>query len=173
MKLTSSDFKESGDLPIRYTQEGENVSPSLDWYDVPKDCKSFAVICEDPDAPKKSKNSSNFTHWLIYNISPNVGALPEGMPNGEDLELPVLASQGKNSFGNIGYDGPMPPVGSGPHRYVFTVYACSKELEVKPGAEKNLVLDAMKGKVLATAKITGYYERVRQKKSEKTNSLST
>ena len=171
MKLTSADFKENNDIPARYTQEGENVSPTLDWFDVPRDCKSFALICEDPDAPKKSKHSSNFTHWVVYNISPNVGSLPEGLPQKAELDLPVFACQGKNSFGNLGYDGPMPPMGSGPHRYVFTVYACKKLFEIKPGAEKSILLDAMKGNILATAKLTGYYERTKQR-SEKSSSLS-
>lgn len=171
MKLLSSDFKQNGPIPVRFTDEGENISPSLDWSDVPKESGSFTVICEDLDAPKKTKDSPNFTHWLIYNISPNVGSLPQGIPTTAELELPVLASQGKNSFGGIGYDGPMPPVGSGPHRYVFTVYACRKKLEVKPGAEKNEVLKAMKGNILAQVEITGLYERTKQKTFEQSNSL--
>jgi len=166
MKMTCPEFAENDNIPVRFTQEGENVSPPLEWSDIPNACKSFAVICEDVDARK-------FTHWVIYNISPNITALPEGLPSDAKLEAPVLASQGINSFGEIGYDGPMPPTGSGPHRYAFTVYACSKVLEVQPGTEKSLVLDAIRANMLASAHITGRYERVKQKKSEKSSSLRT
>jgi Raf kinase inhibitor-like YbhB/YbcL family protein len=173
MKLTSPEFKDNSDIPVRYTQEGENVSPPLEWSGIPNECKSFTLICEDPDAPKKLSESPNFIHWLIYNISPNVTALPEGIPTEAKLELPVIACQGKNSYGDVGYVGPLPPVGSGTHHYIFTLYACSKVLEVQPDAELNLVLEAMQEHVIAKVQLTGLYERFQSKTSEKPESLRT
>ncbi len=173
MKLTSPEFSEGSHIPVRYSQEGDDISPPLEWSDVPQGCKSFALICEDTDAPQKSKGGPHFTHWLIYSIGPNVTSLPEGMPDSAHVNIPVLASQGENSFGDIGYGGPMPPVGSGPHHYVFTLYACRKVLELQPGAEKTQVLDALKGNVLATAQLTGLYERLKQNRIHKESSIRT
>jgi hypothetical protein len=173
MKLTSPEFSEGSSIPVRYTQEGDDISPPLEWSEVPEDTKSFALICEDLDAPKKSKGGPNFTHWVIYNIGPNVTSIPEGLPDSAHIHIPILASQGENSFGDIGYGGPMPPVGSGAHHYVFTLYACRKVLEVPPGTEKNQLMQALKGNVIETAQLTGLYERLKQNRTQKETSLRT
>jgi Raf kinase inhibitor-like YbhB/YbcL family protein len=160
MELTSSVFKNDQNIPIRYSGEGENVSPPLEWSNAPAGCNSFVLICEDPDAPKREGKEYPFVHWLIYDISGSIDLLPERLPKDQKLHLPLLAIQGRNSFGKIGYDGPMPPAGSGAHHYIFTLYALKSELGIEPGATKAEVEEAMRDKILGEARIIGQYERV-------------
>ena len=124
MKLTSSVFSQNQKIPTRFTGEGLNLSPPLEWSSVSPDCKSFAIICEDPDVPKRPGKDHPFVHWMIYNLSGSVSALPEGVDvEGAITHIAISGDQGKNSFGRIGYGGPMPPIGNGSHRYIFTLYA--------------------------------------------------
>jgi Raf kinase inhibitor-like YbhB/YbcL family protein len=159
MKIMSTAFEQDGDIPLRFTSDGENLSPPLEWSGVPSGCHSFVLVCDDPDAPQRAEVEHPFVHWVVYNISPNITYLPEGLLPDERLEIPVPLLQGKNSFGNIGYDGPMPPLDSGPHRYIFTLYALSKMLDVVPGLEKKAISEAMNASIVATAQISGKYER--------------
>lgn len=148
-------FSDGNAIPEQYTGDSADLSPPLRWSGVPEGTREFALICEDPDAP----GTDAFVHWVIYNISPNTTALPEGMNSEKRLELPVRADQGVNSFGNTGYNGPLPPFGHGPHRYVFTLYALDTELALKPGATKGELLRAIRHHVLARARLVGIYER--------------
>ena len=159
MKLTSPGFKNNSTMPSRYTMEGANVSPALEWSEVPEGCKSFVLLCDDLDAPKKYEHAANFVHWLIFNISGDVSSLPEGLLKNSKLELPVKATQGTNSFGRIGYDGPLPPAGSGPHRYTFRLFACDRMINVKPGSNRNTVMESVQSHSLETAQLTATYER--------------
>lgn len=159
MKLTSPVFRENQEIPVRYSGEGEDVSVPLEWSAVPAGCREFVVICEDPDAPVRAGTDHPFVHWVIYNISPTTTALPEGIPSERRIEAPVRAHQGVNSFGNIGYGGPMPPVGHGIHHYVFKLYALNTELGLQPGASKAELLRAMQGHILDAAQLTGKYRR--------------
>jgi Raf kinase inhibitor-like YbhB/YbcL family protein len=165
MELTSKAFKDRSTIPARYTGEGQDVSPPLEWSGVPRGCKSFVLICEDPDAPKREGQDHPFTHWLIYNISGSVSALPEGLDKRAELRAPVLADQGRNSFGKIGYGGPMPPPGHGTHRYAFTLYALDAAPMLRPGDDKASILKAIAPHVLASARLTGKYERALTKAS--------
>lgn len=160
MKLSSPAFQHNGQIPLKYTGEGDDVSPPLKWSGVPEGTREFVLLCEDPDAPGASQRGGPFVHWVIYDISPSTTQLPEGVPNKMRLELPIRADQGTNSFGSIGYGGPMPPVGHGRHHYFFRLYALNFELGVKPGASRAELLEAMHGHVLDQAELVGTYERV-------------
>jgi Raf kinase inhibitor-like YbhB/YbcL family protein len=143
-------FPKDGNIPQKYTCEGENVSPALTWANPPAGAKSLALIADDPDAPV-----GTWTHWIIWNIPPDA-SLPEGVPKVDMLENG--ARQGKNDFKRIGYGGPCPPPGKA-HRYFFKLYALDTKLETKPGASRNDLEGAMQGHVLAQAETMGKYGR--------------
>jgi Raf kinase inhibitor-like YbhB/YbcL family protein len=155
MQLTSTEFREGGEIPSRFTSDGENVSPELSWKDAPHETKSFALIMHDPDAPRPG----GFTHWVIYSIGPGVGHLEEAVPTGGEIK--GVGLQGKNETGRLGYIGPAPP--SGVHRYFFQLYALDCVLDLKPGASHREVSAALKGHVLAQAELMGTYEKKSQR----------
>jgi Raf kinase inhibitor-like YbhB/YbcL family protein len=150
MKITSPAFKENSAIPARYTCDGEDVSPPLEWSDLPENTKTVALICDDPDAPKH-----DFAHWVMFNVSPEQRRLAEHVP--AEPQLASGARQGKNDFGRVGYGGPCPP--SGTHRYRFALYALDTELDVPPSAPRDRVLQAMHGHVLETAELKATYSR--------------
>ena len=149
--LKSSAFKDGEMISSHYTCKGEDLSPPLEWDGAPKEAKSFAIICDDPDAPFVT-----WVHWVIYNIPGDISELPEGIPAEETL--PNGAMQGKNDFRKIGYGGPCPPPGE-PHRYFFKLYALDTVLEVKPGLKKKELLKAMEGHILGKTTIIGKFKR--------------
>ena len=106
LSLTSPAFPSGGRIPVKYTHDGQNVSPPLAWHDAPEQTRSFAVVVEDPDAP-----SGTFRHWAIYNIGPGEAGLREGASKAK----PGTVAQSLNDFGNGHYDAPQPPKGHGPH----------------------------------------------------------
>ncbi|MEA1964722.1 MAG: YbhB/YbcL family Raf kinase inhibitor-like protein, partial [Candidatus Aerophobetes bacterium] len=116
-KIKSSAFKEGEAIPKKFTADGENISPPLSWGSPPEETRSLALILEDPDAPV-----GVFTHWIIYDISPDVTEFPANIPKEKKVESLGEAKQGRNDFGNIGYGGPSPPPGPA-HRYIFKLYA--------------------------------------------------
>jgi len=148
--LRSSSFKYGEDIPVKYTVDGKNVSPPLDWSGAPPNTKSYVLIMYDPDAPK-----GIFYHWILYNIPAKVTGLPEGIPR---IKETPYGLQGVNDYGQIGYGGPSPPPGS-KHRYIFLLLALDTELNLKPGASIDEVLRACKGHVLDYAELLGYYGR--------------
>jgi Raf kinase inhibitor-like YbhB/YbcL family protein len=154
-ELKSPAFQNSQEIPTEYTGEGEDISPPLEWSGVPKGTKEFVMICEDPDAP----TTTPFIHWLIYNLSPTVTSLHEGFVPLKRVEAPVRADQGTNSFGNIGYGGPMPPIAHGIHHYIFKLYALNTEMGLAPGATKETLMKSMQGHILDAAQLVGKYER--------------
>lgn len=160
MQLTSAAFKDGQNIPTRYTGDGENISPPLAWSRVPDNCKGYALICEDTDAPQTVGKEYPFVHWIIYNISPSVSSLPEGLMAKATLTSPVSADQGLNSFGYLGYGGPMPPVGHGPHRYLFKLYALNAAIGAKPGLTKKELMKAIDIHVIVKAQLNGMYERM-------------
>ena len=160
--VTSTAFKQGERIPKKYTGEGEDVSPPLAWKNVPEGTKELALICDDPDAPSpKAPGPEPWVHWVIYKISATAQGLPEGVTQAAQPKEPAGALQGKNSWpsGNIGYRGPMPPPGSGNHRYFFRLYALKTPLDVKPGLEKQGLLDAMSGQILGQGELMGTYSR--------------
>lgn len=153
MVLTPSSpaFQEGSKIPAKYTCEGQDVSPVLTWGEPPAGTQSLALIADDPDAPV-----GVWTHWVIFNLPAGSRELPEAIP--AQNQLPSGALQGRNDFGNVGYGGHYPPPG-GSHRYYFTLYALDKSLDLKAGASKKRVLDAMQGHILAQGQLMGTYER--------------
>jgi Raf kinase inhibitor-like YbhB/YbcL family protein len=151
IKLTSPAFEEGGTIPSNYTCDGSDVSPPLEWSNVPEGTKSLALICDDPDAPM-----GTWVHWVLYGIPANAGSLPAGVPMDEIIEGGAL--QGKNDFKRIGYGGPCPPSGK-PHRYFFKLYALDIELDLKSSVKKKDLEKAMKGHVLGQGQLVGRYQR--------------
>jgi hypothetical protein len=152
LQLTSKAFQQGVAIPSLYTCDGKDISPPLEWKDAPAGTKSFALICDDPDAP-----AGTWVHWVIYNIPPGATALREGMP--KDAKLPDGSLHGVNDFGRTGYGGPCPP--SGTHRYYFKLYALDSTLLLPPKASKQRVEEAMEGHLLAQAELMGTYRRSR------------
>ena len=148
-KLTSSVFKQGGRIPERYTCKAENISPDLAWTGVPKGTVTLALIMEDPDAA-----ANPWVHWVLYNIDPKTGGLPEGAGMGNSG-----AVSGTTSFKAPGYGGPCPPVGRGDHHYYFTLYALSADPNLKPGATRDEVLSAIKAITIEKATLMGLFSR--------------
>jgi len=155
MKLTSPAFAENQPIPAKYTGEGADVSPVLKWEGVPSGVKSFALICDDPDA--MSVAGRVWDHWLIWNIPAAATELPENVEKKETVL--GSAKQGLNGWPRLGYNGPMPPRGHGVHHYHFKLYALDTALSLQAKAAKKQLLEAMKGQVLAEAELIGTYER--------------
>ena len=147
MQLTSTAFAEGGTIPKEYSGDGADRSPPLRWSGAPAGTKSFALIADDPDAPR-----GTWVHWVLFNLPPETTELPEG------VKLPSGAIQGKNDFGNIGYGGPAPPRGK-PHRYYFKLYALDSMLNLPEGATKQQTEAATKGHILAEGQLMGKYGR--------------
>ena len=150
MEIKSSAFKSGARIPAKHTCDGVDVSPPLVWNKLPAGTKTFALICDDPDAP-----SGTWVHWVIYDIPGSSTGLPEKLPPLK--EVANGAKQGMNDFRSIGYGGPCPP--SGEHRYFFRLYALDGPTGLKPGATKEQLLAAMKGHILAEAELMGKYKR--------------
>lgn len=153
MQITSSAFENGQTIPVKYTADGDDISPPLSFSGVPEDAAELALICHDPDAPR----AGGWTHWVVYGMAPDIGGLPEAVPTTATVDEPALI-QGKNSWGKSGYGGPSPPPGK-PHRYQFFLYALSERLDLEPGATKDELEAAMEGKVLAQAMLEGLYGR--------------
>ncbi len=151
MQLTSTAFTEGGPIPAKYTYDDKNASPPLKWSGVPAEAKGLVLIADDPDAPV-----GTWVHWVVYDLPPTATELPEDSP--KDQYLPGGAKQGINDFKRLGYGGPSPPPGK-PHRYFFKLYALDTLLELKPGATKKQVEQAMAKHVLAQGQLMGTYQR--------------
>ena len=150
MRLTSTVIQEGSEIPARYTNDGENISPELSWQDSPDKTQSFVLIVHDPDAPRPG----GFTHWVLYNIPSRTSHIDENISH--DEQVAGLGLQGKNDGGKIGYIGPAPP--SGTHRYFFRLFAIDKMLDLAPGATHKEVSATIKGHILAQAELMGTYE---------------
>jgi Raf kinase inhibitor-like YbhB/YbcL family protein len=149
--LASPAFGAGERIPKVYTCDGSDESPALFWSGAPEGTRSFALICDDPDAPV-----GTWTHWVIYGIPAEQTKLHEGTPASPDL--PGGVKQGLNSWKRAGYGGPCPPPGK-PHRYFFVLYALDSPLGLPPGASKEQVQAAMKGHILGRAELMGVYGR--------------
>jgi hypothetical protein len=149
--LTSPSIKEGQNIDAQFTCSGADISPALSWTIVPPGTKSLVLIMDDPDAP-----SGTFTHWLLYDVSPEHISLPEGVE--AKAEISGLGKQGRNDFGKIGYNGPCPPAGS-PHHYRFKLYALSGMLNLAPGSDREALEKMMEKRVLVQATLTGIYQR--------------
>ena len=156
LTLTSPAFLADGPIPTRYTCDGEDTAPPLEWSGVPEKAKSLALIVDDPDAPDPAAPKMRFVHWVLYNIPADSRGLPEGA--GGD-RLPEGACEGSNDFKKRGYGGPCPPIGR--HRYVFTLYALDKSFNDAGPVTKSELETAMKTHVIEKTAVIGTYERSR------------
>jgi peptide-methionine (S)-S-oxide reductase len=150
-EISSGAFRNGEMLPKEYTCSGKNESPPLSWTGAPPGTKSFALLCEDPDAP-----AGLFTHWMVYNLPPATVGLPPGIPR-----KPVLVDgsrHGMNGFGRMEYGGPCPPPGK-PHRYIFRLYALNTVLALNAPVTRDVLNKSMTGHILAEAELVGKFGR--------------
>jgi Raf kinase inhibitor-like YbhB/YbcL family protein len=152
LQLSSTSFTHQSRLPIDHTCEGKDISPQLSWSNVPAGVKSFALICDDPDAPAKT-----WLHWTMFNIPATVTTLAQGVAT--TPKLANGACQGITDFGRVGFGGACPPKGHGTHHYIFTLYALDALLNLEPGISRAVLENAMKGHILATGQLIGTYSR--------------
>jgi Raf kinase inhibitor-like YbhB/YbcL family protein len=143
LQVTSPSFTNNGNIPEKFSCQGDNINPALTIKDIPAGTVSLAVIVEDPDAPQ-----GTVTHWIAWNIDPS-GNIPEKS---------TLGIPGQNTKGNNGYMGPCPP--SGTHHYHFKVYALDAKLNLEEGGSKENLLKAMQPHILATGELVGLYRKM-------------
>lgn len=154
LEVKSTAFDDQGEIPLRFTDYGHKISPDLAWSAGPDGTRSYAIVMDDPDAAPRLVN-----HWGIFNIPADVTALPQGLPTDPSLALPKGAAQTVNTLGRTGYFGPRPPAGDEPHRYHFQVFALDTELELPPGSDREALLEAMQGHVVAHGRLVGSFQR--------------
>lgn len=145
MKISSPVFEENGQIPSKYTCDGQNINPPLEISNTPEGSQSLVLIVDDPDVPR-----GTFLHWLVFNINPEISFI-------EENSLPEGAVQGRNDFGKDNYGGPCPPFGQ--HRYFFKVYALDTKLDLPSGSNLDEVKEAMKGHILDQAQLIGLYQK--------------
>jgi Raf kinase inhibitor-like YbhB/YbcL family protein len=154
LSLTSTAFAHGDEIPVRCTCEGEDLAPALAWDGVPDGTRSLALIVDDPDAPDPAAPKMTYVHWVLYNLPPGVGGLPEGVTSDE---LPVGTREGLNDWKRTGYGGPCPPIGR--HRYFHKLYALDAVLPHLSRATKPALEAAMAGHVLGHAELMGTYQK--------------
>jgi len=149
--ISSSSFSQGEEIPRKFTCDGADVSPELNWTGAPTGTQSFALIADDPDAPV-----GTWTHWVLYDLPAQTMVLLEGVSKVD--EVPSGGRQGRNDFRKIGYGGPCPPPGKA-HRYFFKLYALDRMLNLKPGSSKQEVEQAMQNHILGKTELMGKYQR--------------
>ena len=158
MELTSTAFSDQAPMPALYTCEGRDISPPLQWNGLPEGTQSLVLIVDDPDAPDPAAPQMTWVHWVLYNLPPAAGGLPEGVAR---ASLPAGTREGLNDWKRSGYGGPCPPIGR--HRYVHKLYALDKTLsDLGQAATKAEVEKAIQGHVLGSAMLIGTYQKQRR-----------
>ena len=152
LKLTSQAFSQAEEIPQKHSCDGKDISPALDWMDLPPGTKSLALIVDDPDAPDPAAPRMTWVHWVLYNIPPSANGLGEGV-----TRLPSGAREGLNDWKRTGYGGPCPPVGR--HRYYFKLYALDAVLPNLGQSTKAVLEQEMRGHILEQAQLIGTYQR--------------
>jgi Raf kinase inhibitor-like YbhB/YbcL family protein len=155
MKITSPAFEESAGIPTIYTCEGQDISPELNWTDVPEKAKSLALIVDDPDAPSPDAPKMVWIHWVLFNIPPDTKGLKEAI---RDNELPKDTKIGINSWQKQSYGGPCPPIGR--HRYYHKLFALDTTLEDLDNLTADELLAVMKDHIIDKATLIGTYIKV-------------
>ena len=151
--ISSPVFESGGEIPVLYTCDGEDISPPLVLAGMPEGARSLVLIMDDPDAPDPAAPKMTWVHWLLYKLPPNTPGLPEAAANSE---LPNGTMHGANSWHRTGYGGPCPPIGR--HRYFFKLYALDTVLPDLNEPEKDELLRAMDGHVIAEPQVIGTYQ---------------
>lgn len=146
LAVSSTALADGEDVPVAFTCEGEDIAPDLTWADVPADAVEIVIVVDDPDAP-----GGTFTHWTAWGLRPDSAPI--------DGDLPQGAVEGTTDFGQVGYRGPCPPAGHGPHRYRFRVLALDAALDLPRGATPAQLSDAISGHVLAWGQLQASYAR--------------
>jgi Raf kinase inhibitor-like YbhB/YbcL family protein len=154
MTIASTAFTDGGEIPTRYTCEGDDVSPPLAWSGVPADAKTLVLIVDDPDAPDPAAPRMTWVHWVLYNLPPDCRGLPEGTTS---AKLPAGSGEGINDWNRTGYGGPCPPIGR--HRYFHKLYALDTRLGGLAQPNKATIEAIMKGHVIAEAQLIGTYQK--------------
>ncbi|MEQ8312498.1 MAG: YbhB/YbcL family Raf kinase inhibitor-like protein [Gammaproteobacteria bacterium] len=159
--VTSSVFDHHGMVPEENSAYGDNVSIDLNWSNLPAGTEQLALIMDDPVVVEIGMMETPFVHWVVYNIPASASGLPAGMSSDAEVSAPGLqgAINGHNGLRRPGYFGPRPPANGQLHAYHFRVYALDSELDLEPGLNKDQLLDAMDGHILATGMLMGHYER--------------
>ena len=152
--IESPSFTHQGEIPKRFTCEGEGVSPELQWSQPPDGTQSFVLIVEDPDAPDPKAPKTTWVHWVLYNVPAEARGIREAVT--ED-GLPEGTRQGRNGWKRTGYSGPCPPIGR--HRYFHQLYALDTRLPDLKEPSKTDLERAMEGHVLARVEIVGSYRK--------------
>jgi Raf kinase inhibitor-like YbhB/YbcL family protein len=150
LQITSPAFAPGGEIPLRHTCQGEDLSPPLAWSGTPANAKSLVLIVDDPDAPDPATPKMTYVHWMLYNLPPATAALPEAV-----AQLPPGTREGLNDWRRTGYGGPCPPIGR--HRYFHKLYALDTVLPDLHNPTKAALEAAMKGHVVAQAELVGTY----------------
>lgn len=156
LRITSPVFAADGDIPEKYTCQGEDIAPPLHWEGVPDNAKSLVLIVDDPDAPDPAAPRMTWVHWLLYNIPPESSGLPEGATASD---LPPGTLEGVNDWQRAGYGGPCPPIGR--HRYFHKLYALDTLLPDLKQPDKSALEAAMKEHVIEQSQLIGCYEKSR------------
>jgi Raf kinase inhibitor-like YbhB/YbcL family protein len=152
--ITSPAFSQNGAIPEKYTCDGKDTSPPLQWSGVPSGTRSLALIVDDPDAPDPAAPKMTWVHWVLYNIPIDSQGLGEAVsPSG----LPAGTLQGVNDWKRTGYGGPCPPIGR--HRYFFKLYALDTLLSDLKNPTKAALEQAMQGHILGQTELLGTYQR--------------
>lgn len=154
LTLSSTAFTHGGEIPSRYTCEGEDSSPPLSWEGVSEEAQSLVLIVDDPDAPDPKAPKMTWVHWVLYNLPSETDALPEGVTS---RDLPPGTKEGINNWDRTGYGGPCPPIGR--HRYFFKLYALDTLLEIGKNPTKKEVEAAMQGHVIQQCELVGTYKQ--------------
>ena len=156
LTLRSKAFTDGGEIPTKYTCEGEDIAAPLEWEGVPEEARSLVLIVDDPDAPDPKAPKMTWVHWVLYNIPPGTTGLPEGAAS---ADLPPGTKEGLNDWKRTGYGGPCPPVGR--HRYFHKLYALDTVLKGTDRPTKAQIEAAISGHVIAKTELVGTYEKSR------------
>lgn len=158
LSLTSPAFTHQGEIPVRFTCEGEDLSPALDWAKLPPETRSLALIVDDPDAPDPEAPKMTWVHWVLYDIPVSAEGLPEAV---KPADLPPGTKEGLNDWKRTGWGGPCPPIGR--HRYFFKLYALDTQLPDLDRPTKARLEKAMEGHILSQTELIGTYEKAKKK----------
>ncbi len=156
LSIESTAFVHEGEIPSKYTCQGEDIAPSLEWEGVSEDAVSLVLIVDDPDAPDPAAPKMTWVHWVVYNILLDTTGFPEGATL---MDIPETARNGLNDWHRSGYRGPCPPIGR--HRYFFKLYALDILLPEMKAPAKSDIEAAMEGHIIAEAVLMGTYEKTK------------